>query len=229
MSDIHILIGKAMAEIGAIEKKDKNPKQGWVYRGIDSIYNSVNPVFAKYGLFILPEVLEQRREERTNTNGTALIYTILTMRYTICAPDGSSVSCVVIGEAMDAGDKSANKAMSSALKYCLFQLLMIPTEEIKDPDADAHEIVPKDKQKTTLKKPEQEVIKTKKKVTVDQLITLEFDIKHTEEETGIKDLRQKICERVGVVDIDDMDEEQYKRALSSLKSTREAKTKETKK
>ena len=143
MAMIHELIGKAMPEIGAIGKDSRNTQQGFQYRGIDAVYNALNPIMAKYGLFICPEVLDQKREERTTKNGNALIYTILTMKYSIYAPDGSNVSCTVVGEGMDSGDKSANKAMSVAMKYAMFQLFFIPTEDLRDPDAECHEVVPK--------------------------------------------------------------------------------------
>ena len=58
------------------------------------------------------------------------------MKYTFYAEDGSSVSAVVQGEGMDSADKSSNKAMSVAFKYACFQVLCIPTEEMKDPDAE---------------------------------------------------------------------------------------------
>ena len=144
MAQIHELIGKAMGDIGAIGKDSRNAQQGFMYRGIDAVYNALNPVMSKYGLFICPEVQDMRREERTNKNGTVLIYTALTIKYTIYAPDGSNVSCTVVGEGMDTGDKSVNKAMSIAMKYAMFQLFFIPTEELKDPDAEVHtDILPK--------------------------------------------------------------------------------------
>lgn len=142
---IYGLIGQAMQEIGAIGKNSKNQQQGFMYRGIDAVYNALNPVMAKLGLFICPEVLEQTREERVNKNGTTLLYSILKIKYTMYAPDGSNVSCVVIGEGMDSGDKASNKAMSVAMKYAAFQLFMIPTEELVDPDAEVHEVAPKRK------------------------------------------------------------------------------------
>ena len=136
---IYSLIGEAMRKIGAIEKTSKNDKQGWKYRGIDAVYNSLNPVMSDLGLFICPEILDEKREERRTSNGGVLIYTVLTMRYTVYAPDGSSVSLTVVGEGMDSGDKSSNKAMSVAMKYAMFQLFFIPTEELKDPDAETME------------------------------------------------------------------------------------------
>lgn len=137
------LMGKAMKDIGAIGKDSKNQQQGFMYRGIDAVYNALNPVMAKYGLFICPEVLEQTREERQGRNGGNLLYSILKIKYTMYAPDGSNVSCIVVGEGMDSGDKASNKAMSVAMKYAAFQLFMIPTEEMVDPDAEVHEVKPK--------------------------------------------------------------------------------------
>ena len=142
---IYGLIGQAMQKIGAIGKNTKNQQQGFMYRGIDAVMNALSPVMSELGLFICPEVLEQTREERVNKNGTNLIYSILKIKYTMYAPDGSNVSCVVIGEGMDTGDKASNKAMSVGMKYAAFQLFMIPTEEMIDPDAECHEVKPKAK------------------------------------------------------------------------------------
>lgn len=148
------LIQKAMQKVGAIGKDSVNKQQGFKYRGIDAVYNALNPVMAELGLFICPEVIDHKREERRTLkeyNGqqkeSVLLYSILTIRYTIFAPDGSFVSCTVIGEGMDSGDKASNKAMSVAMKYAMFQLLMIPTEEMVDPDAETHNVFPNDDQK----------------------------------------------------------------------------------
>ena len=145
---IYGLIGKAMAEIGAIGKDKVNQQQGFKYRGIDQVYNSLYPIMAKYGLFITPEILDHKREERTSTKTyqgqtktSTLLYSIITVRYTVYAPDGSYVHMTVIGEGMDSGDKATNKAMSIAMKYAMFQLFMIPTEAV-DPDSECHDVDP---------------------------------------------------------------------------------------
>jgi hypothetical protein len=57
--------------------------------------------------------------------------------------DGSSIEVVTVGEAMDSGDKSCNKAMSTAQKYAIFQVFAIPTEELKDSDDDSPDPLPK--------------------------------------------------------------------------------------
>ena len=145
---IYELIGKAIGKIGAIGKdktsKDRSGAEQFKYRGIDQVYNALNPVMAELGIFFTPEVLDQKREEKITRSGAVLTYTILTMRFTAYAPDGSNVQMTVVGEAMDSGDKSTNKAMSVAMKYAMFQLFCIPTEEMKDPDADVYnDIMPK--------------------------------------------------------------------------------------
>lgn len=140
MSTIYEAITGIMSEGYAITKDKRNQKQGYVYRGIDDVMNTFQPLLAKYHVFVVPEVLERERQERITykdgkQSGT-LLYSILTMRYTFYAEDGSSVSAVVIGEGMDSGDKASNKAMSVAMKYAMFQVFCIPTEEMQDPDAD---------------------------------------------------------------------------------------------
>lgn len=162
------LVAQAMKKVGAIGKDSVNQQQKYKFRGIDAVYNALNPVLSELGLFVCPEILDHRREERETQNvyngevkKTILKYSILTIKYTIFAPDGSNVSCVVVGEGMDSGDKASNKAMSVALKYAMFQLLMIPTEEMVDPDAETHEVTSAAKVPTAPQAAKQETIKTK--------------------------------------------------------------------
>lgn len=141
--NIYETIALVMGEIGAIGKNDQNEQQKFMYRGIDAVMNAINPALIKYNLFIVPEVLEQIREERQTRSGGNLIYSICKIKYTFYAEDGSSISATVIGEGMDSGDKATNKAMSIAFKYACFQVFCIPTEEMVDPDAECHEVKPK--------------------------------------------------------------------------------------
>lgn len=136
MSNIYSAISSCMAEIGAVEKGQRNKQQGFMYRGIDDVMKALQPLLVKNKIFIVPEVLEKTREERKARSGGNLISTIMRVKYTFYADDGSSVSATVVGEGMDSGDKSANKAMSVALKYAILQVFCIPTEENDDPDAD---------------------------------------------------------------------------------------------
>lgn len=128
-----------MQEIPAIGKEKKNQQQGFKYRGIDDVMNVLQPILSKHKVFVVPEVIDQSREERVTNKGGTILYSMLKIRYTFYAEDGTSVSAVVIGEGMDSGDKASNKAMAIAMKYALFQVFCIPTEEMKDPDAETPE------------------------------------------------------------------------------------------
>lgn len=132
-----------MSSITALEKSRQNQAQGYRFRGIDDVYNMLHEIMADNGVFCLPTVVSDRHEERTNKNGTCLIYRIVTMRYTFMASDGSSVEATAIGEGMDSGDKAANKAMSAAQKYALLQAFLIPTEDEKDSENDSPKFAPR--------------------------------------------------------------------------------------
>lgn len=125
----------AMGQISAIGKDRKNQMQGFQYRGIDDVMNELHGVLAKSGIFIVPSVLEEQRMQGTTSKGGVIYYTRLKIKFTFYAKDGSSVESVVIGEAMDSGDKASNKALSIGLKYALLQVFCIPTEDDKDPDS----------------------------------------------------------------------------------------------
>lgn len=134
--NIYQSITKILEEVPAIGKGKTNSQQNFKYRGIDDVMNVFQPILAKHKVFIVPQVLEQKREERTTSRGGNLIYSICKIKYTFYAEDGSSVEAIVIGEGMDSGDKATNKAMAIAMKYALFQVFCIPTEEMKDPDSE---------------------------------------------------------------------------------------------
>lgn len=135
--NIYESIAAVQADVDFIGK-DKQVQSGgsYKYRGVDQVLNTLHPLFAKHKVFVVPEVLEiMEREIRKTQKGGEVLYQVTKVKYTFYAEDGSSISAVVIGEAMDSGDKVSNKCMSVAYKYACFQLLSIPTEETSaDPD-----------------------------------------------------------------------------------------------
>lgn len=133
---IYEAIVKTMEDIGAVGKNSKNTQQGYIFRGIDAVQNAMHPAMVKNGIFVVPTVVEESREERTTAKGSVLYVVRLTMDYTFFAKDGSHVTARVVGEAMDSADKGTNKAMSIAFKYACFQVFCIPTEEMKESDPD---------------------------------------------------------------------------------------------
>jgi hypothetical protein len=139
MGQIYGLMATVLSEVGSISKGRRNEQQGYKFRGIDDVYEAVHPLFAKHGIFTVPRVLSEETNERTTASGTVLRFVKLTMAYDFFAPDGSRVTAEMIGEAMDAGDKASNKAMSAAQKYALIQTFCIPTGTTPDADYQTHE------------------------------------------------------------------------------------------
>ena len=140
---IYKAIVAVMSEIGAVGKDRRNQQQGFQYRGIDDVMNELHAALAHNGVFVVPEVLDETRSSGKTRSGGDLFYTRLKTRFAFYAGDGSHVDAVVIGEAMDSGDKASNKAMAVAMKYAMFQTFCIPTEEMQDPDAESHDVKPK--------------------------------------------------------------------------------------
>ena len=138
---IYKQICEVMGKISAISKGRQNKTQNFVYRGIDDVMNELHGVLAECKVFVVPEVLEENRSEGKTKSGGIIFYARLKIKFTFYAEDGSNVSAIVIGEAMDSGDKASNKALSIGLKYALLQVFCIPTEDDKDPDGQSHEIV----------------------------------------------------------------------------------------
>ncbi len=200
---IYQAIVSIMENVGAIGKDKKNEQQKFMYRGIDDVMNALNPAFIKYKVFMAPQVLDHHREDRISTQGKPLIYSVCTMKYTVYADDGSFVEAITIGEAMDSGDKSMNKAMAIAFKYACFQLFCIPTEEMTDPDSECHELANKQPQS----KSEPQRINNKQ---INELLA-ECD--------RIGKSEKAICALYKIGKFADMDQKQYQDAMKNFKVT----------
>lgn len=137
---IYKSIAGVISDVGSVGKDKINKQQGFKFRSIDDVYNALHPALAKNKVFIVPEILDQQREVKRTKSGTEMIYVICRIKFTFFAEDGSSVESVIIGEALDTGDKSTNKAMAIAYKYACFQVFCIPTEEMVDPDGERPEL-----------------------------------------------------------------------------------------
>ncbi|MEX0398139.1 ERF family protein [Providencia rettgeri] len=137
-------VAKELAETG-IKKGSKNQQQGFMFRGIDAVYNALAPALVKHGLLILPRIIDRTVTERTTQKGGVLIYVTVKAEFDfVSVTDGSKHTVMTYGEAMDSGDKATNKAMSIAYKYAAFQAFCIPTEETAvDADSEVHNVAPR--------------------------------------------------------------------------------------
>ncbi|HCT4876845.1 TPA: ERF family protein [Proteus mirabilis] len=137
-------VAREMAETG-IKKGSVNQQQGFMFRGIDAVYNALAPALVKHGLLILPRIIERTVTERQTQRGSLLFYVVVKAEFEfVSVEDGSKHTVVTYGEAMNSGDKATNKAMSIAYKYAAFQTFCIPTEETAiDADAEVHNVAPR--------------------------------------------------------------------------------------
>lgn len=135
---IHEVLAAVMGDVRAVGKTGRNSAQNYNFRGIDEVMNAVGPVLRQHGVVVLPTVLEHTHETVTSANGKPMGHVMVKVAYTFTGPAGDSMTCTVLGEAMDYGDKTTAKAMSVAFRTALLQSLTLPTTET-DPDAESFE------------------------------------------------------------------------------------------
>ena len=136
---IYQRISDALKETDSISKGRKNQMQGYNFRGIDDIYNSIHSVLAKNQIFTASEIVEKERIEWETQKGGRMTEYVIQIRWRFYTTDGSYVTTETVGQAMDSGDKAANKAMSAAHKYAFLQIFAIPTEGDNDTENHSHE------------------------------------------------------------------------------------------
>lgn len=206
--NIYESITKIMEEVPAIGKEKVNKQQGFKFRGIDDVMNALQPLLAKNKVFIVPEILEQTREERTTSKGGNLIYSICKIKYKFYAEDGTFIEAITIGEGMDSEDKATNKAMAIAMKYALFQVFCIPTEEMKDPDGDTpDESRKKEKQEEKIMEHELDMLVTEQQAKTIYAIMLQKGL----------NVEQQLQHNYGVSNTKDLNRRQYVSILNAIK------------
>jgi len=138
-------VSRALSKDG-IGKGRTNSQQGYKFRGIDDVLNSLSSALVDAGLVILPRCTHREVVERTTAKGGALFNVTCAVEFDLVSvEDGSKHTVCTYGEAMDSADKATNKAMSAAYKYLALLVFCIPTEATPDTDADftTHEVKPK--------------------------------------------------------------------------------------
>lgn len=225
---IFTAIPEIMRRVGAISKERYNQQQKFAFRGIDDVYNACQPLMAEYGVFIVPKVLEREQSERETRGGGVLYFTRLLIQHTFYASDGSSIEAITVGEAMDSGDKSANKAMSAAMKYAMIETFAIPTATWEDNDADAQTPEPtiasrvSQSEKTPEQQPQRETIKL---ATPEQVREIRELVTRVQLPAGTID---KWFARAGVNRWEDVPEEQIRGAIEFVRSKLPSKAQDVK-
>jgi len=132
---IYELLNTIAAEIPAIKKADKNIKQGYNYRGIDRLANTIRPLLVKHKLIMTSRVTH--RETQHIQTGKSIFWAYIEIDWTFIAPDGSSITSNHSGEGMDyGGDKASNKARTSSYKDCLEIVFRLSETSMVDSESD---------------------------------------------------------------------------------------------
>lgn len=145
--DVVAAIARVMTELGGIDKLSPADRQArgmgggdtgikYAYRGIDQIAGAAQPLLGKYGVVIVPSVIESKVEQIV-VNDRPWTDTWVRVHWIIYGPGGINdhIGGVTEGLGRDNADKGANKAMTSAAKNLLLRLLMIGDS---NDDSDGH-------------------------------------------------------------------------------------------
>lgn len=144
-------LARVTAELGGIEKlsADERRKRGmgggdergvsYAYRGVDQIAAAAAPLFGKYGVVVVPNVVQQTVEPLT-INGKPWTDTAVTVEWNIYGPGGMGdvIQAVTNGLGRDNSDKGPNKALTQSYKNLLLRLLCIG-DPADDADGHTHE------------------------------------------------------------------------------------------
>lgn len=150
---VHSVIISVIRELGAVGKDGKNKDQNYDYRRAEDVYNALHPLFGKCGLYIHVDSVSETFQQIESQRGAKGFHTRVKVSYKVCADDGSFIEVRSIGESIDYGDKSFNKAMTASFKYMLTQLFIIPTKDIEDSDAGLDEPKQETKKLSTIAMP----------------------------------------------------------------------------
>jgi hypothetical protein len=133
-----------MADVRAVAKSNKNQQQGWSFRGVDAVVNAIGPACRTHGIVIVPTVIGHEVSSIPVSGNKTMRSVVVMVQYEFIGPEGDKLTAVSVGEAFDSGDKATAKAMSVALRTCLLQTFLLPTDE-PDPDHDVYEVAPAQK------------------------------------------------------------------------------------
>lgn len=121
---------RVMEQVGYVQK-DKQMQGGGSYRyvSVEAVIDALRPEMIRQQLVMLPSAVEPVTVETfEGKNGGRQNRTQVKYTFTLThAPTGQTAPVVVLGEAIDVGDKSSNKAMTAARKYALIMAFNIET------------------------------------------------------------------------------------------------------
>lgn len=135
---IYAAMAKVNEELNAIGKDQQG--FGYKFRGIDDVFNSLNPLFKKHKIITTRRNLTTERNIReVEKNGKQKDYVEVFIQADyafVSLEDGSEIVTTGFGEGQDTsgGDKASSMATSNAYKYVIFEMFNIASQEQQDSD-----------------------------------------------------------------------------------------------
>jgi ERF superfamily len=130
-------VGKALTWI---KKRGENTFHGYKYATESDLVLAIRMELYNRNVFLLPNVIETKREGRTDEKGKYKAITDMNIEWTWLDGDsGEKIVSHMPGCGEDSGDKGTYKAITGSEKYLLLKTFLIPTYD------DAEKMAPADK------------------------------------------------------------------------------------
>ena len=142
MSMVLMKLADIQVGVEAIAKERRNSQQGYNFRGVEDVLNTIHGLLAKHRVVVSTRQIGSGiTEERKTKSGGTLITRVNHYEFDFVAEDRSRFTVGPIpGEGMDSGDKASNKTVANAYKYCIFFTFSIPTQDLViEPDSESPE------------------------------------------------------------------------------------------
>lgn len=129
-------------EIGVVKKSGTNVQQKYNYIEYGVVAGKIRELFDKYGVIIVPQVLDYKTDEITSKYDAKGYHYVVSMKFTIINGDDVSdrFESTWLGESADYGDKGVNKAETSGTKYFLMRLFNVSEKGEVEADSQSPEI-----------------------------------------------------------------------------------------
>lgn len=133
-----VKLARIMAGLPELKPEGENKHFGYSYIKDTQVSGALRKRLADERLMIIPDVISEEWVETETARGGTSWVTKMHIRFTVIDGDsGDETTGSGFGYGDDSGDKGANKAFTSALKYWLLKLFQIGGEDLEnDPRAD---------------------------------------------------------------------------------------------
>lgn len=138
--NVYTAINAVMREVGYVQKGGKMQYgDKYTYAKESDFIAAVRPLLVEHGVVVFPSGVLQLNQDTypTNRGGEMNRDTAIIRFHFHHGASDTGFDVEVLGQGADSGDKSANKAMTAALKYALRQALLIETGDDPDDTASA--------------------------------------------------------------------------------------------